>query len=83
MQIVIIRAESTEAHRWASALNAAFAPTRMIFAIPAEAEDLPPALAQKPAASEAVAYLCSGMTCSAPLNDLAAVARDLNLRIDQ
>jgi uncharacterized protein len=83
MQIVIIRAESTEAHRWASALNAAFAPTRMIFAIPAEAEDLPPALAQKPAASEAVAYLCSGMTCSAPINDLAAVARDLNLRIDQ
>ncbi len=82
MQIVVIRGSSTEAHRWAGALNAAFAPTRMIFAIPAEAPDLPPALAEKRAVSETVAYLCSGMTCSAPLDDLAAIARDLNLRID-
>jgi uncharacterized protein YyaL (SSP411 family) len=43
--------------------------------------DLPPALAAKRAGPGTVAYVCTGMTCSAPLTDLEAVARELKLRI--
>ena len=62
-------------------LGALYAPTRMIFAIPRDAADLPPALAAKQREPDTVAYVCTGMTCSAPMNDLSAVARELALRL--
>jgi uncharacterized protein YyaL (SSP411 family) len=55
----------------------------MIFAIPRDAAELPPALAAKRAAPDTVAYVCTGMTCSAPLADLTEIARELTLRIGQ
>jgi hypothetical protein len=42
----------------------------MVFAIPADAPDLPPALAAKPAAAGVVAYVCEGTTCAAPESSL-------------
>jgi hypothetical protein len=80
MQILVIRGEAAAAARWTTDLSRRYAPTRMIFAIPDDAE-LPPALAAKRAAPETVAYLCAGMTCSAPLMDLQEVSRALNLRV--
>jgi hypothetical protein len=53
----------------------------MIFAIPSDAE-LPPALAAKRPINETVAYLCTGMTCSAPLTDIQEVSRSLKLRVN-
>jgi uncharacterized protein YyaL (SSP411 family) len=44
-----------------------------VIAVPADVADLPAALAGKPAQGKAVAYLCRGNTCDAPLHDLAAV----------
>ena len=68
MQILIIRGDAPSAARWAAQLAAPlYAPTRMIFAIPSDAAELPPALAAKAARPDTVAYLCTGMTCSAPL----------------
>jgi uncharacterized protein YyaL (SSP411 family) len=61
-------------------LGSLYAPTRMIFAIPKGAE-LPPALAAKRGTSATVAYLCTGMTCSAPLADLQEISRALKLRV--
>jgi uncharacterized protein len=80
-QILIIRGDAADAQRWSRSLGALFAPTRMIFAIPSDAVDLPPALSDKRAGSETTAYLCTGMTCSAPLTDLDEVARQLAFRI--
>jgi uncharacterized protein YyaL (SSP411 family) len=80
MQIVIIRGEAAEAAHWQAALGERYAPTRMIFAIPADSAGLPAALATKSAAADTVAYVCSGMTCSTPFADLHAVARELALR---
>jgi len=77
MQIVVIRGCAKEARDWSKALGAAYAPTRMIFAIPADEPDLPAALAGKRAAAGTVAYLCTGMRCSAPLTNPADVAREL------
>jgi len=80
MQILVIRGDASSAARWAASLSALYAPTRMIFAIPSDAE-LPPALAAKRPGETTVAYLCSGMTCSAPLANLEELARTLKLRI--
>ena len=79
MQILIIRGSLSEANRWSGTVGAAYAPTRMIFAIPNDAAGLPPALAEKHAGAQTVAYLCTGTTCSAPLSSLADVARELGV----
>jgi uncharacterized protein YyaL (SSP411 family) len=79
MQILVIRGQGG-AVQWAQDLGALYAPTRMIFAIPSDAL-LPPALAAKRAASDTVAYLCSGMTCSPPMADLQEISRALKLGI--
>jgi hypothetical protein len=49
----------------------------MIFSIPDDASGLPAALAEKRAAAGTLAYLCTGMTCSAPITELREIAREL------
>jgi uncharacterized protein len=80
MQVLVIRG-GAEAARWASELGALYCPKRMIFAIPQDAQNLPGALAAKRPQVQVVAYLCSGMTCSAPITDLAALSREMLLRV--
>jgi uncharacterized protein YyaL (SSP411 family) len=80
-QIVIIRGTADRAADWARQLQTLYAPHRMIFAIPHDAEDLPPALAAKQPGGATVAYVCTGMTCTAPQYDLAEVTRLLTLRL--
>ncbi len=82
MQVVIIRGEAAEVQRWAAELGTLYAPNRLVFAIPDDAAELPPALAAKHAAAQTVAYVCTGMTCSAPLGELNEVARELARRIE-
>ncbi|MDP9087305.1 MAG: thioredoxin domain-containing protein [Pseudomonadota bacterium] len=72
MQIVVIRGEKDSAEQWAQELSRVYAPTRMIFAIPEDAE-LPPTLAAKRAGNETVAYLCTGMSCSAPVSKIEQI----------
>jgi uncharacterized protein len=79
-QILVIRGDALSAAQWAQDFGALYAPNRMIFAIPDTAE-LPPALAAKSARGQTVAYLCTGMTCSAPLADLQEISRALKLRV--
>ena len=81
-QILIIRGDAPQAERWSAQIGAVYAPTRMTFTIPREAAGLPPALAAKRAAADPVAYVCTGMSCSAPLTDFRQIARELALRIE-
>jgi uncharacterized protein YyaL (SSP411 family) len=78
-QIVIIRGSAAESTRWARSIQAIYAPLRLVFAIPGDAADLPPALASKRlgSANETLAYLCQGMTCGPPLRSLEELARAL------
>jgi uncharacterized protein YyaL (SSP411 family) len=76
-QILIIRGARDDAQRWARELGRLYAPSRMTFAIPDDAPDLPAALAEKAAGSRTTAYLCTGMTCAAPVTDLRALALQL------
>jgi uncharacterized protein YyaL (SSP411 family) len=70
LQIVIVRGDAADAGRWAASLGGGFAPSRMIFAVPADAQDLPPAIEAKRAGAGTVAYLCTGTSCSAPCTRL-------------
>jgi len=76
-EILIIRGDATDGERWARSLRALYAPNRLIFAIPRDTENLPSALADKASGPTTTAYLCTGMTCSAPLTDLGELARKL------
>jgi uncharacterized protein YyaL (SSP411 family) len=70
-QIVIIR--GAEADRWQRELDKLYAPRRLTFSIPHNAADLPTALAEKKPVGATVAYVCTGMTCSAPIQSLQAL----------
>ncbi len=80
-QILIIRGDAAPVEYWAESLRSLYAPTRMIFGVPRDAAGLPPALAAKRATVDTVAYVCTGMTCSAPLSDLSEIARELKAAI--
>ena len=78
-EIIIIRGESQEIGRWQSAAAKLYAPRRLVFAIPADAQDLPAGIAAKAAdASRTVAYRCIGSQCSLPLDSWEALAAEMS-----
>ncbi len=70
-QTIILRGNTPALAEWHQACTAPYAPRRISLAIPADAADLPPALAEKSARDSVVAYVCNGMTCSPPVTTLA------------
>ncbi|HEX7060343.1 MAG TPA: thioredoxin domain-containing protein, partial [Woeseiaceae bacterium] len=77
-EIVIVRGEAREAGAWRDAVTRVYAPRRLVFAIPEDAEDLPGALAERAARPEhTLAYRCTGTRCSLPLESLDALAAEL------
>ncbi len=71
-QLVIIRGAMQEAQEWQQELHKLYQPGRLVFAIAADAQ-LPEALRTKATQSTTVAYVCQGMSCSAPVNSLASL----------
>jgi hypothetical protein len=70
---VILRGESAIIQQWRGELQRTWRPLVSVIAVPAECAGLPAALAEKPPRGDAVAYLCRGSTCDAPLHELASV----------
>ena len=77
-EIVVLRGEARTIEGWRLELVKTYAPHRMVLAIPADAADLPPALADKTPRAGTVAYVCRGTTCSAPLDSLDALIEQLH-----
>jgi len=76
--IVILRGAPADMAAWTGELDKLYAPKRCVLAIPADAQDLPEGLAGKVASTEGVvAYVCRGMTCSAPVTTLGALLATL------
>jgi hypothetical protein len=75
--IVVVRGPGEDLDTWRCELDKYYDPRRFVAAIPFDCQDLPPGLAGKTARSGTVAYLCRGMTCSAPLSTLAELVREL------
>jgi hypothetical protein len=72
-QIIIIRGALEQIEPWRMQLARLYAPRRLVLAVPTDAPDLPAALADKPPRGDAVAYVCTGSVCGAPLPTLAAL----------
>ena len=75
--IVVLRGIPESLAMWQVQLQRKFQPRAMILAIPADASDLPPALASKVPQGDIVGYLCRGMHCEAPTSNLAALVQSL------
>jgi len=80
-EIVVVREQAGDADAWQRELGKLYAPHRLVFSIPADAQGLDPALADKKPGSTTRAYVCRGSTCSAPLESLADLARSAQARV--
>jgi uncharacterized protein YyaL (SSP411 family) len=75
VEAVVVRGAGADA--WRDQLAAVYAPRRMVFAIPDDAPGLPPALADKKPGASTLAYVCRGMTCTAPVASVEALLAEL------
>jgi uncharacterized protein len=76
-ETIILRGEAAAIESWRRDLARLYAPRRLVLAVPGDARDLPPALEEKPANGDAVAYVCKGSVCAAPLESFSALVAHL------
>ncbi len=78
-EIIVIRGDAEEINRWRDAAARLYAPRRLVFAIDADAPDLPGALSFRAAINgETVAYRCLGTHCEMPVTTWEALAVQLS-----
>jgi uncharacterized protein len=77
-EVVVLRGEARTIDGWRRHLAGVYAPQRLVLAIPADAPDLPAALADKTPRAGPVAYVCRGSSCSAPIDSLDALTEQLH-----
>ena len=78
-EIIIIRGERGETVRWQESAARLYAPRRLVFAIPAGADTLPAAIAEKKASTRrTIAYRCVGHQCSLPFDSWEGLALELS-----
>jgi uncharacterized protein YyaL (SSP411 family) len=78
-ETIIMRGETEEIGRWLTSAAKLYAPRRLVFAIPADAENLPGTLSERKAiGGETIAYRCTGSQCSLPINSWEALAIELS-----
>jgi uncharacterized protein YyaL (SSP411 family) len=73
-EIMVIRGQGEALQTWHDRTGAHYAPRRLSLAIPADATDLPRALAAKQAGEGVVAYVCEGFQCGPPIQGLETLA---------
>ena len=71
-EIVVIRAQADALESWRARATAGYAPRRLVLAIPDDESDLPALLAERSPRGAAVAYVCEGHVCDAPVTEFAA-----------
>ena len=77
-EVIVIRGTDEEVGRWREASARLYAPRRLVFAIPANAGNLPGVLADRKAIDgETVAYRCLGTHCEMPVTTWEALATQM------
>ena len=71
-EVVVVRAEPEELAAWRDRATAAYAPRRVVVAIPNDATGLPALLAERAPRDLPVAYVCEGHACDAPITGFDA-----------
>ncbi|MCW8907546.1 MAG: thioredoxin domain-containing protein [Sedimenticola sp.] len=74
-EILVLRGEPDAMQPWLERARRHFAPRRMLFAIPTDADPLPQALADKTARGACSAWLCQGSQCQPPVETVEAFDR--------
>lgn len=69
-QTIILRGDAHAMLPWQRRANQTYAPRRLVMAIPGDAPALPGILAQRKPQGAVTAYMCEGLSCSAPINEL-------------
>jgi uncharacterized protein YyaL (SSP411 family) len=77
--LIILRGEPATMDEWRRELAKLYDPHRLVIAVPADATNLPAALADKAPRGRAAAYVCKGSTCSAPIESLGELAEHLRI----
>jgi len=78
-EIIVIRGKIEDVSNWQSSAAKLYAPSRLVFAIPADVTDLPGALAdRRPQDDETIAYRCVGTHCDLPVTSWEALAVELS-----
>jgi len=78
-EIIIIRGAADEIDEWRNSASRLYAPARLVYAIPADAEGLPGALAdRKPVDDDTIAYRCVGTHCSLPITSWEALSAEIS-----
>ncbi|MGH8202158.1 MAG: thioredoxin domain-containing protein [Steroidobacteraceae bacterium] len=67
-EIVVLRGDRATIESWQRELARLYSPRRMVLAVPADAADLPAAIAEKVPRGAAVAYVCRGNVCGEPIS---------------
>ncbi|HUI60139.1 MAG TPA: hypothetical protein VLX90_07945, partial [Steroidobacteraceae bacterium] len=86
-ETIVLRGDAAEIGAWARDIHRLYAPHRLVLAVPAGAQELPPALESKTpahtdrAARGPVAYICQGSTCSAPIESLEGLVARLRAAV--
>jgi len=80
LEVVVIRGEAPEIDAWRLAAQSLYAPNRMVIAVPANAKNLPGALALRKARDSAVAYRCVGTHCSPAITSTEQLLGELGLQ---
>jgi uncharacterized protein YyaL (SSP411 family) len=71
-QTIVLRGDATAMAEWHAHAAQSYAPRRLTLAIPATtAAALPGALAARVPQGDVVAYVCSGLSCGAPVTELS------------
>ena len=71
-EIVVIRAGPGALGTWRARASAGYAPRRVVMAIPDDASGLPALLGERAPRGGAVAYVCEGHVCDAPITSFEA-----------
>jgi uncharacterized protein YyaL (SSP411 family) len=66
-ELIVLRGPPKELREWQTLAQDAYHPHRLVFAIPNAAKDLPGVLAERRGTRGAVAYVCTGTECRAPI----------------
>jgi uncharacterized protein YyaL (SSP411 family) len=68
-QTVILRGEGDPMAAWQRRLNSVYAPRRLALVIAESEHVLPGVLSERTPQGEVLAYICTGLSCSAPVTD--------------
>jgi hypothetical protein len=76
-EIVVLRGDRETIESWRRELARLYSPRRMVLAVPADASDLPAAIAEKAPRGAAVAYVCRGNVCGEPISSFPDLTQAL------